>query len=158
MRGALSVAYSLFPAASFAADHLFAAPSQNTGAPSSGIATAGQMTLALALVLAAVFVAAWLMRRLRGFGQRNAKAIQVIADVSLGGKERAVLLQVGETKLLVGVAPGHVNALHVLGKDELVNESAPTSLQLAAGTESGSGTNELPATFKAILKRSLGVK
>lgn len=116
------------------------------------------MTLALAVVLAAVFAAAWLMRRLRGFGQRNAQAIQVVADISLGGKERAVLLQVGATKLLVGVAPGHVNTLHVLGRDEALNESdvsADRNLQSAGGEKAG--TNDLPATFKAILKRSLGM-
>jgi flagellar protein FliO/FliZ len=112
------------------------------------------MTLALAVVLAAVFAAAWLMRRLRGFGQRNGQVIQVVADVSLGGKERAVLLQVGGTKLLVGVAPGQVNTLHVLGNDE----STVGSLQPTAIEDRASGPNDLPATFKAILKRSLGVK
>ena len=79
-----SVWVLLAPTASFA-DHLFAAPSPNASAPSNGFATAGQMTLVLALVLAAVFAVAWLMRRLRGFGRLNGQVIQVIADVSLGG-------------------------------------------------------------------------
>lgn len=119
------------------------------------------MTLALALVLAAVFAVAWLMRRLRGFGRLNAQVIQVIADVSLGGKERAVLLQVGTQKLLVGVAPGQVNTLHVLDKEEgesaLTGGSAADSSQSAPGSMLA-GTGDLSASFKAILKRSLGVK
>jgi flagellar protein FliO/FliZ len=127
------------------------------------------MTLALAAVLAAVFAAAWVMRRLRGFGQRNAQVIQVVADVSLGGKERAVLLQIGTTKLLVGVAPGQVNTLHVLGQEDVVagSESAVRSLQTPAGSfdssqgESGANSptnSDLSASFKAILKRSLGIQ
>jgi flagellar protein FliO/FliZ len=156
----LATAYSLQPSASFA-ERLFGAPSQNTSAPTSGFATAGQMTLALAVVLAAVFAAAWLMRRMRGFGHRNAQAIQVVADVSLGGKERAVLLQIGTTKVLVGVAPGQVNTLHVLGASESAEESAVGSPQSAAGEErrvsSSPSANDLSASFKAILKRSLGI-
>src|SRR5689334_20216876 len=46
----------------------FGAPSVTTSAAPSGIASLGQVTLALGLVLALIFVAAWLMRRLRGFG------------------------------------------------------------------------------------------
>src|SRR5687767_8997928 len=47
----------------------FAAPSTVTSAAPSGVASLGQVTLALALVLAVIFVAAWLMRRVRGFGR-----------------------------------------------------------------------------------------
>ena len=155
-----SVWVLLAPTASFA-DHLFAAPSPNASAPSNGFATAGQMTLALALVLAAVFAVAWLMRRLRGFGRLNRQVIQVIADVSLGGKERAVLLQVGTKKLLVGVAPGQVNTLHVLDKEEgesaIPSGSAMDTPQSAAASMAA-GNGDLSASFKAILKRSLGVK
>ncbi len=46
----------------------------------------------------------------------SASAIDVIAEVPLGQKERAVLLQVGTTQILLGVAPGRVNALHVLAE------------------------------------------
>jgi len=34
----------------------------------------------------------------------------------MGTRERVVLLQVGETQLLLGVAPGRVQTLHVLDK------------------------------------------
>ena len=38
--------------------------------------------------------------------------IEVLASAPLGQRERAVLLQVGEEQILVGVAPGNVTTLH----------------------------------------------
>lgn len=72
-----------------------------------------QMILGLILVLMLIAAGAWLMRRfmpLRG-GQG---ALQILGGLTLGSRERVVLLQVGDTRLLLGVAPGRVQTLHVL--------------------------------------------
>ena len=50
------------------------------------------MTFALLLVLVAIFAVAWVARRMRGFNNRVGDAIDVLADIPLGQKERAVLL------------------------------------------------------------------
>ena len=65
-------------------------------------------------MLAAIFLVAWLLRRMRIVGNRVGGAIDVLANVQLGQKERAVLLKVGTDQILVGVAPGQVSTLHVL--------------------------------------------
>src|SRR3954454_21117698 len=65
----------------------FASPSVTTSAAPSGIASLGQVTLALGLVLALIFVAAWLMRRLRGYGKTGTGALDIIADLPVGQKE-----------------------------------------------------------------------
>ena len=125
----------------------FAAPDaigQPAAAP--GASGLGQVTLALLLVLAAVFAVAWVIKRVRGFGNRVGDAIDVIADIPLGQKERAVLLKVGQTQILVGVAPGQVNTLHVL--TEPIDLSKPP-------THPG-GPQDSRANFKALLMRSLG--
>jgi flagellar protein FliO/FliZ len=70
--------------------------------------------------------------------------------VAVGAKERAVLVQVGRQQLLLGVAPGRVNTLHVL--------TEPVTTTPAGPPASSDGTD--PAArpdFKAILKRSLGL-
>lgn len=77
--------------------------------PAGGFA---QVTLSLGLVLAAVFAAAWLMKRLRGTRLGAGGEIRVVAERALGSRERVVLLEVGGERLLVGVAPGSVRALH----------------------------------------------
>jgi flagellar protein FliO/FliZ len=90
----------------------FAEPAATSAvpAPAAGLA---QVTLSLVLVLGAVFAAAWVMRRLRGVtGQRASTAIVVVAEQSVGPRERVVLLQVGGERVLIGVAQGSVRALH----------------------------------------------
>jgi flagellar protein FliO/FliZ len=71
---------------------------------------------ALALVLGAVALAAWLLRRFAPGQNIAGSAMRVVGGVAVGPKERIVLVEVGETWLVVGVAPGQVNALHTLPK------------------------------------------
>jgi flagellar protein FliO/FliZ len=125
----------------------FAAPSTVTSTAPSGVASLGQVTLALALVLAVIFVAAWLLRRVRGFGRPASGALDILADLPVGQKERAVLVRVGTTQLLLGVAPGRVTTLHVLAE--------PVSIVPPTGGNTGPGTPERP-NFKALLMKSLG--
>jgi flagellar protein FliO/FliZ len=123
--------------------HPFAAPQAASPPATPGVSGLGQVTLALLIVLAAVFALAWVAKRVRGFGNRVGDAIDVIADIPLGQKERAVLLKVGQTQILVGVAPGRVNTLHVL--------TEPIDL-----TKVPAGPADGRPNFKALLMRSLG--
>jgi len=123
--------------------HPFAAPSVVSPTHVSGVSGLGEVTLALVVVLAAVFAFAWIVRRMRGLGNRVGNAIDVLADVPLGQKERAVLLKVGPTQILIGVAPGRVNTLHVLAE--------PLELTRPVGTAADSAPS-----FRSILMRSLG--
>jgi flagellar protein FliO/FliZ len=131
----------------------FGAPSVTSSAAPSGVASLGQVTLALGLVLALIFVAAWLMRRLRGFGKTGTGALDIIADLPVGQKERAVLIRVGTQQVLIGVAPGRVTTLHVL--DEPVATTPPSSGSAGPISPSGPTSMERP-TFKSLLMKSLG--
>ena len=124
---------------------MFAAP-QSTSAPHPvGIGGLGEVAFALIVVLAAIFVVAWVVRRMRLGGNRVAGGLDILADVPLGQKERAVLLKVGNQQILLGVAPGRVNMLHVL----------PEPLELAKPS-AGSPNDSAGPTFRNILMRSLG--
>jgi flagellar protein FliO/FliZ len=123
---------------------LFAAPHAASTAAPVGASGLASVTFALLVVLAAIFAVAWVARRVRGIGNRVGNAIDVLADVPLGPKERAVLLKIGAEQILIGVAPGRVSALHVLRE--------PVEVPKAAGA-----TGPAAATsFSALLKRSLG--
>jgi flagellar protein FliO/FliZ len=152
--GLAFAASSVVLASSAFAAEPFAAPKAAESAPASAGSLA-QVTLSLMLVLAAVFAAAWVVRRLRNFGRVGAGAIEIVADVALGTKERAVLVQVGNQQLLLGVAPGRVNTLHVLAEPVQVGRS-PLSNPSSPGDIAGQGADARP-DFKAILKRSLGL-
>lgn len=133
----------------FAADapavpaHPFAAPQTVTAPAAPTAGGLAQVTFALLLVLVAIFAAAWVARRMRSFNNRVGDAIDVLADIPLGQKERAVLIKVGQKQILVGVAPGRVNTLHVL--DEPLDLKKPTA-----------GPSEGRPNFKQLMLRSLG--
>lgn len=143
--------HALTPAAS-----LFAAPVAHQAMPGQA-GSLVRVTLALILVLAAVFAAAWFSRRMHGVGSSRSSALEVIAQLPLGPRERAVLVRVGTQQVLLGVASGNVRALHVL----------PPSAAPAAGFNESSGASP-PAidagappamqrpTFKSMLLKSLG--
>jgi flagellar protein FliO/FliZ len=125
----------------------FASPAVVQSPAPTGIGSLGQVTLSLGLVLAVIFAAAWVVRRMRGFNRAASGALDVLADLPLGQKERAVLVRIGKQQILLGVAPGRVSTLHVLS--EPIDTSIPPS---AAGA---GGSAEKP-NFKALLMKSLG--
>ena len=135
----------------FAAEK-FAAPEASQTPAAVGAGSLTQVTLSLLLVLAVVFGAAWLTRRLRGLGRFGNSALQVVTEVSVGTKERVVLVQVGKQQLLLGVAPGRVNTLHVL--EEPVT---PQTIDTVVTPAADGSTPPHPTDFKSILKRSLGL-
>lgn len=123
----------------------FAVPSTSVVEPVTGVGAMLEILLALSAVLAAILVIAWLVRRMRGTADPGG-LIRVLADVSLGQKERAVLLQVEGRRLLVGVAPGSVSML-------LCTEAGASDvLPSDASTVSGAAA----PSFAALLRRSLG--
>ena len=77
-----------------------------------------KITLSLQLVLAAIVAVAWLLKRMNFAQQGKANLLKVIGSVAIGQRERVVLLEVGDTWLLVGVGPGQIRTLHTLAKDE----------------------------------------
>lgn len=77
----------------------------------------------LLVVVAIMLGLAWLVKRyiqVPGVGKGQ---VQVLGGVSLGAREKAVLLTVEGKRLLVGVAPGRVQTLLVLN-DAAADESA----------------------------------
>jgi flagellar protein FliO/FliZ len=111
----------LVPAATAAAD-------SGAGAAAPGM-TSGllQATLGLAIVLALIWGAAWVVRRLTPATRSGGSAIKVVASQSVGPRERVVLVEIGGTWLVVGVAPGRVNALHTLPKSVLAEDGTPAN-------------------------------
>ncbi len=68
----------------------------------------------LIVIIALIFGLGWLFRRFGKLPIAGKGMVSVLGGVSLGPRERAVVLQVDGIRLLVGVAPGRVQTLHVL--------------------------------------------
>jgi flagellar protein FliO/FliZ len=80
----------------------------------------------LLLILVLIIGLGWLVRRYGKLPMAGKGMVSVLGGVSLGPRERAVVLQVGDARLLVGVAPGRVQTLHVLrvGKESTAFDGA----------------------------------
>jgi flagellar protein FliO/FliZ len=78
-----------------------------------------QALFGLALVLGLIWLAAWAMKRIAPAGAGSSALLKTVAATAVGQRERVVLVEVQDTWLVLGVAPGSVNTLHVLPKAEL---------------------------------------
>src|SRR5262245_4253640 len=90
---------------------LFAAPT--TAAHGGAAGGTLEVTFALLLVLGVIVLLACVATRMRRIGGGGHDRIQVLGDRALGPKERCVLVRVGDTDILIGVASGNVRPLHV---------------------------------------------
>lgn len=142
--GAASCAMPALYAAAADAPRRFAAPEIASAPASTGATGIGQVMLALIVVLVAVFAAALLMKRLRGFSGGGANGIEVVAQASLGSKERAVIVKVAGQRLLLGVASGGVTLLQTLPPQADPPETSANMMPLQ------------PQRFAELLRRSLG--
>ncbi|WP_373020403.1 flagellar biosynthetic protein FliO [Thiomicrorhabdus sp.] len=87
----------------------------------------GQIMLSLVLVLLIIFISAWLLRRYGRFPGVADGNLKVIGALSVGQRERILLLQVGKEQLLVGVTSSKITTLHQLDEPVLVKSSEPVS-------------------------------
>ncbi|MES2563850.1 MAG: flagellar biosynthetic protein FliO [Pseudomonadota bacterium] len=117
----MAVAVMLWADTALAADAV-AAPS------AVGAGSLLQFGLGLAIVLGLILGAGWFMKRF-SFGPTGAGLIKVIAGAPVGQRERVVVVEIGDTWMVLGVAPGRVNTLHTLPRGD---HSAPQTLTTGA--------------------------
>ena len=115
-----------FPEISFSIEK---APFQTTTPLPPGVSSGSllQVTLGLLVILMVIIGIAWLVRRYGRFQSSASGSLKILGGLFIGPKERIVLLQVGDTQLLVGVAPGRVQTLHVLDTPLSSMEINPSS-------------------------------
>lgn len=94
----------------------------------------GALSQALALLaaLALVFGLGWLARRFQARVPGARGPLRIVGGTAVGTRERVVVLEVGSTWLVVGVAPGRVNPIATLPKIEQ-DALLPPSAQNAKG-------------------------
>lgn len=69
-----------------------------------------RMVLGLAAVLGVMVLIAWLMKRLTP-GLKQQSVVRIVGGVSVGSRERVVVVEVADRWLVLGVAPGQVTSL-----------------------------------------------
>ncbi|WP_425489389.1 flagellar biosynthetic protein FliO [Cognatilysobacter bugurensis] len=111
------------PAKTFATTQAAARP-----LPAASPADAGSLggtVFALLLVVGLILGLGWLAKRMPGFGRgAPSNGLRMVASLPIGPRERVVVVEVGETQLLLGVGPGGTRTLHTLA--EPLPEAGPT--------------------------------
>lgn len=80
-----------------------------------------QILFSLLVVIGGIIALTWLMRRLQHRSGSAGPSLRALASLNVGTRERVVLIEIGNKQILVGVAPGRVQTLHVL--DESIDVS-----------------------------------
>ena len=118
----LSIVRLIFLVLSFTPGLLFAVELQGQASIDKspvGLVNVLQIMTYLILVIVIIVGSAWLFRR---YGRVNSAAngdLKVIAGLSVGQRERVVLVAAGDVRLLLGVAPGQVQTLHVMDGESI---------------------------------------
>ena len=97
-----------------------------------------QTAIGLTIVIAVIYALAWLAKRTSIGGLGRDKDLKVVEILPLGSREKAVLVDVAGTQMLLGVAPGRVSTLHVF-PDAVVDthsEKNTKPFSLSASTSS----------------------
>ncbi len=94
------------------------------GVPAFDFAGLLEMMLSLVLVIALIIALSWVIGRLRGVTRTTSGAMNVVAEIAVGPKERIVLVRVGERQALLGVSGAGVQSLSLLEQNIPVPESA----------------------------------
>ncbi|MBM4221506.1 MAG: flagellar biosynthetic protein FliO, partial [Gammaproteobacteria bacterium] len=88
-----------------------------TGLASGGLAAGDiasatmRMVIGLAVVLGLLAATAWVSKRFRAGSGSRGGAIEILTGLSLGNRERVVLLKVGNDQVLVGISPSGLRTL-----------------------------------------------
>lgn len=85
-----------------------------------------QVSGALLGIILLILAAAWVIKRL-GFASKGAgtRGLKVTASTSLGPRERVVIVEVEDARLVLGVTVSQINVLHILPPTSVVPDENP---------------------------------
>ncbi|AYY98757.1 flagellar biosynthetic protein FliO [Burkholderia multivorans] len=129
-----------------------------SAAPSLGVGAVLQTLVGLAVVIGLVFGCAWLARRFGFQPARRGGPLKVVSSVAVGAKESATIVEIGDTWLVLGVAPGNVRLLHTLPAGSAVVASTDAAAGIAPSGRVAPGTGGLSvngASFGARFRDAL---
>lgn len=121
-------------------------------APVSPTGGVFKMVLGLAVVLAVMALITWILKRMvPGVGSRQS-VIRVVGGVSVGSRERVVVLEIAGRWIVVGVASGQVSRLANLESgSSMLSDAIPTGRSMP-----DSGADGFTNTFASWLTKSTG--
>jgi len=103
---------------------------------------ATSMIMSLLMVLGLIIISALVLKRFN-LTQQSSSQLKVISSLSLGAKERIIVVQVGEEQLVLGVCPQQISLLKSL--DNLLDTQVSKPLALSGSILSFLQKNSIKA-------------
>lgn len=94
-----------------------------------------QTTFALLLVLGLLAALAWFLKRYGPKAAGGSANVRMVGALNLGGRERIMVVEVGDQWIVVGASPGRVNALATMPRQHTVepHPAVQPGLPMAGG-------------------------
>jgi len=133
----------------------FAASAQASESSTSNVPLADtsgyflQLLSGLSVVLLSIAVLAWLLKRINRLPNRDLKNLELIASLSVGQRERVVIVRAGTTELVLGVAPGRVSKLGEITTSAIAEQAEVSSPE---GDTNGNDVQQKEAFSSLIAK------
>ncbi len=108
-----------------------------------------QLVTGLLVVLLSIVALAWVAKRFNRMQASTGSSLRIVEAVSMGARERVVVVEVEGEKLLLGVSPGRINMLHVLDKaiDKSAREEAGDTVVNAVVGEQATFSQKIAAAM-----------
>lgn len=113
--------------------------------PAAAAGSLLQVVLGLIVVLGLMAAAAWALKRFGVAKPAGGTTVKIVGGVSVGNRERILVVEVAGQWIVVGVAAGRVNALSTMPRQE--NAAAPPA---------AAQPNHFAARFKRALEQRHG--
>lgn len=100
------------------------------GSPSAtGMGQILKTIIGLVVVLVVIFFLAWAVKRYGPFTSSAMGQVKMVAGLSLGNRERVVVVNVGGKQLVLGVTPSNIQTLAELNEGERIDVPATQSVE-----------------------------
>jgi len=81
--------------------------------------------IGLLVVLVIFAICVWITQQLQRQQLSSGNRLHIVGGLSLGMRERIVLVQAGKKQLILGVTPSRIDTLHVLEGDDCLTQNTP---------------------------------
>ena len=122
----MSIKY-FFPLLMLAASASAAVPIKEASsvAPTTGLL---QIFMGLIAVLTLMAVAVWFLKKIGPVSKGNMIPVKIVGGVSLGHRERVMIVEVADQWIVLGVTASQINTLSTMPKQEKLSQEPLTKL------------------------------
>jgi len=116
----IQLAFLLFPFQAFSGEEKIV----NSAIPYSPVSISNvmQVLTGLLAIILLIFILYTLFKKFGNYTGKMNGAIKIVAGMSIGPKEKIILLEAGGEQILIGVAPGVIRKLHKLETNIVDNQ------------------------------------